>query len=68
MAVIRRGLIVSGEYDGWGILIDDDRSGDTGGFYLYFEKGLNEGFDCWYESEDQLNSELSGYKVIWESQ
>lgn len=67
MTVIRKGVIVSGEYDGWVVLVDDDRSGDTGGFYLYFERVLNEGFDCWYESEDQLDSELSEYQVIWES-
>ncbi|MDF3845573.1 hypothetical protein P3W55_28030 [Pseudomonas citronellolis] len=67
MPVIRKGVIVSGEYDGWVVLVDDDRSGDTGGFYLYFERGPNEGFDYWFENDGQLKSELTEYEISWET-
>lgn len=38
MSVIREGVIVGGEYSGWKVLIDDDRCGDTGGYYMYLKK------------------------------
>lgn len=66
MPVIKKGIIDCGEYEGWGVLIDDDRDGETGGFYLLFEKSADEGFDCWFETEEQLSAQLSEYKVTWE--
>lgn len=46
MSVIKTGVITCGEYEGWNVLVDDDRDGETEGFYLLFEKSAYEGFDC----------------------
>jgi len=34
MAIVRKGIVVSGEYSGWEIFITDDRDGDTGVYYI----------------------------------
>ncbi|MBX8497018.1 hypothetical protein [Pseudomonas cichorii] len=38
MSLVREGVVVGGEYSGWSIFIDDDREGETGGYYLYLKK------------------------------
>lgn len=38
MPIIRKGVVVGGEYLGWKIFVDDDRDGGTGGYYLFLEK------------------------------
>lgn len=65
MAIIRKGLIVGGEYAGWVVLIDDDRDGDSGGYYLYLKSEGHPGFDSWFELENELQAELSDFNVEW---
>lgn len=38
MSIIREGIVIGGGYFGWRVLIDDDRDGGTGGYYLYLKK------------------------------
>lgn len=54
MSIIREGIVVAGEYSGWRVRIDDDRGGDTGGYYLYLENIDGQGFDYWFEHEAGL--------------
>ncbi|MDI2595562.1 hypothetical protein POF45_29665 [Pseudomonas sp. 681] len=35
MQIIRTGTVLTGEYAGWKIEIQDDRAGETGGYYLF---------------------------------
>ncbi|WP_233237908.1 hypothetical protein [Bordetella sp. LUAb4] len=58
MTIIWAGVVVSGEYSGWKVHIDDDRAGDTGGYYLYLKNGDVEGFDYWFEHKEELQSQL----------
>jgi hypothetical protein len=61
----KRGLIVEGAYKDWYLLVENDTS-NTGGYYVFIsnspnvkgEIGLNdagEGYDNWFENEEQLN-------------
>lgn len=43
MSIVRKGIVVAGEYSGWNIFVDDDRDGDTGGYYLYLKKVMLRG-------------------------
>lgn len=45
MSIVRKGIVTTGEYSGWEIVVADDRDGDTGGYYLYLKKNDVEGFD-----------------------
>jgi len=45
MSIVRKDIVITCEYSGWEILIEDDRSGDTGGYYIYLKKVDVEGFD-----------------------
>jgi hypothetical protein len=65
MSLSRKGVIIGGEYAGWGICVEDDRDSDTGGCYLYLQKNDKEGFDCWFEDELGLNAQLTDYEVDW---
>ncbi|MCZ8382921.1 hypothetical protein [Achromobacter xylosoxidans] len=65
MSIVRRGIVVSGEYSGWKILVADDRDGDTGGYYLYLKRSDTEGFDCWFEREAELQTQLADFEVKW---
>lgn len=38
MSVIRKGIVVDGEYSGWKVFVDDDRDGETSGYYLYLTR------------------------------
>ncbi|WP_447982771.1 hypothetical protein [Achromobacter kerstersii] len=65
MFIIREGVIVSGDYSGWKLLVADDQDGDTGGYYIYLRKGDCEGFDYWFESEVGLQAQLVDFEVEW---
>ncbi|WP_422777333.1 hypothetical protein ACOXXE_07530 [Pseudomonas mediterranea] len=58
MSVIREGVVVGGEYVGWKIFIDDDRDGDSGGYYLYLKKSDGEGFDYWFEQKSRASGPI----------
>ncbi|MGE7964653.1 hypothetical protein ACQKPC_20140 [Pseudomonas sp. NPDC089918] len=65
MSIIREGIVVTGEYSGWRVRIDDDRGGDTGGYYLYLEKIDGQGFDYWFEHEAGLQAQLADFNISW---
>jgi len=65
VTIIRKGYVVSGEYSGWEISIDDDRGGDTGGYYVYLKKSDAEYFDYWFEHEAGLQVQLADFEVRW---
>lgn len=44
MSIVRKGVVVTGEYSGWEVVVADDRDGDTGGYYLYLKKVMSKGF------------------------
>jgi hypothetical protein len=48
MSIARKGIVVTGEYSGWEIVVADDLDGDTGGHYLYLKKIDIEGFEYWF--------------------
>lgn len=64
MPIIREGVVVSGEYSGWKLLISDDRDGDAGGYYIYLKKD-DEGFGYWFENEIWLQAQLADFEVKW---
>lgn len=57
---------IGGNLCGWEIFVGDDRDGDTGGYYIYLKKIDCEGFDCWFEHEAGLQSQLADFEVMWE--
>ncbi|WP_335094818.1 hypothetical protein [Nostoc sp.] len=65
------GNILSGEYLGWYILVEDDTK-NTGGYYIYisksrsFNSSLSEGYDDWLESESFLPEYFIDLQVEWE--
>lgn len=65
MSFARKGIVVAGEYSGWEIVVDEDRDGDTGGYYLYLKRSDVEGFDYWFEHEAGLQAQLVNFKVRW---
>ncbi|MBF7145020.1 hypothetical protein HBH25_22565 [Pseudomonas sp. hsmgli-8] len=65
MSSVWKGIVVSGEYSGWEIVVADDRDGDTGGYYLYLKKSDVEAFDCWFEHEAGLHAQLDDFEVEW---
>ncbi|MCS3836411.1 hypothetical protein HNR03_000991 [Pseudomonas sp. JAI111] len=65
MSVIREGVVVGGQYSGWKVFVDDERCGDTGGYYLYLKRSDSEGFDYWFESEAILQAQLVDCDVDW---
>jgi hypothetical protein len=65
MSEIRKGTITAGEYCGWSVIVDDDRAGETGGYYLYIKKANNLGFDYWFEAEAGLEAQLEDFEVDW---
>jgi hypothetical protein len=60
-----KGIVVSGEYSGWEILIADDRDGGTGGYYIFLKKSDAERFDSWCENEAGLQAQLADFEVRW---
>ena len=58
MNIIQKSVIPSGNYCDWKILIDDDRNGSTGGYYIYLENDNDQGFDYWCKDESELNNQL----------
>ena len=65
MSIARKGIIVTGEYSGWEIVVAADRDGYTGGYYLYLNKNNVEGFDYWFEHEAELQAQLVDFEVKW---
>lgn len=65
MAIIKQGIVLSGENMGWVIAIDDDQDGATGGFYLFLQSTDGKGFDYWFENEKQLHAQLEEFYVKW---
>jgi len=61
------GLLLNGKLKGWNIAVQDDTSGETGGYYV-FEWSGKEGFDNWYENLDELQINLEGVEVKWTEQ
>lgn len=67
MSINQEGVVVAGEYSGWKIFVEDDRDGDTGGYYIYLKKGDAEGFDYWFEHEAELHAQLVDFEVEWKN-
>ncbi|NWE29693.1 hypothetical protein CCU68_33335 [Pseudomonas gingeri NCPPB 3146 = LMG 5327] len=65
MAIVKVGVVISGDFLGWSITIDDDRKGGTGGYYIYLSKVGESGFDYWFEHEYELKAQLEDYEVSW---
>ncbi|MGC5703169.1 hypothetical protein J4P02_23520 [Pseudomonas sp. NFXW11] len=65
MTIIRKGIVVSGEYSGWSISIDDDREGETGGYYLFLSNEDGQAFDYWFALESHLDNQLSDFDIGW---
>lgn len=65
MSIVRKGIVVTGEYSGWEIVVADDRDGGAGGYYLYLKKSDVEGFDYWFEHEARLQAQLVDFEVEW---
>ncbi|AZF50691.1 hypothetical protein C4J85_0173 [Pseudomonas sp. R4-34-07] len=65
MSIVRKGVVVTGEYSGWKIVVVGDHDGDTGGYYLYLKKSDTEGFDYWFEHEAELQAQLFDFEVEW---
>ncbi|UNB65341.1 hypothetical protein [Pseudomonas syringae group genomosp. 7] len=65
MSIARKGIVVTGEYSGWEVIVVDDRDGDTGGYYFYLKKSNVEGFDYWFEDETGLQAQLADFEVEW---
>ncbi|UII69040.1 hypothetical protein LVW35_15185 [Pseudomonas sp. HN11] len=65
MSIVRKGIVVTGEYSGWEIVVADDRDGVTGGYYLYLKKSDVEGCDYWFEHEAGLQAQLVDFEVEW---
>lgn len=65
MKITKTGLIESGDYSGWSLIIGDDTDG-IGGCYLFIKKDDQEGFDYWFENEALLNTQLSDFVVVWD--
>lgn len=68
MNIIQKGTIDSGDYLGWKILIDDDRDGDTGGYYIYLQNENGKGFDFWCENEIDLKNQLTTFTTKWSTE
>lgn len=62
--IIKAGTILSGNFAGYTIVVDDDTEGETGGFYLYI-KGEVDSFDCWFDSLEQLGNQIVDFDVEW---
>jgi hypothetical protein len=62
--LIKKGVIVKGEYENWNISLEYDDI-DTGGYYVYI--WLNEqGYDDWFETKEAAESFIiSTYIVKW---
>lgn len=65
MQITRTGTVLTGEHTGWTIKIQDDRAGETGGYYLYLVQDELNGFDSWFETIEQLEQEISELEVRW---
>lgn len=65
MTIIRKGVVVSGEYSGWKITIDEDREGGTGGYYLFLTSSDGRTFDFWFELKLHLDNQLSEFGIDW---
>jgi hypothetical protein len=65
MQIIRTGIVLTGEYAGWTIEIQDDRAGETGGYYLFLVQNESNGFDSWFELIEQLQQQISELDVRW---
>ncbi|AFY99294.1 hypothetical protein [Calothrix sp. PCC 6303] len=64
------GCVLSGEYEGWYVLVQDDPK-NTGGYYIYISKSksfnspLSEGYDYWLQSEFDLPEFFKNWEVEW---
>ncbi|MBV1829715.1 hypothetical protein HNW77_01415 [Komagataeibacter sp. AV436] len=65
MSVIKKGIVRSGEYNGWKVEVDFDE-GDTKGYYIYIIKSPAEGYDAWCKDMEGVNDELEKWNVAWE--
>ena len=65
MQTISTGIVLTGEYAGWTIKIQDDRAGKTGGYYLFLVQNESNGFDSWFELIEQLHEQISELNVRW---
>ena len=54
---------MAGEHRGWTVIVEDDRDGGTGGYYLYFESSDGRGFDFWFESEAGVRAQLEDFEI-----
>lgn len=64
MPATQEGFIISGDYCGWQIIIDDDREGSTGGYFIYI-KNQSQTFDYWFDNEAALKNQLSEFNITW---
>ncbi|MBI6910329.1 hypothetical protein [Pseudomonas palleroniana] len=65
MTIVRKGIVVTGEYSGWEVVVAGDCDGDSGGYYIYLKKSNVEGFDYWFEHEVGLQAQLVDFEVDW---
>ncbi|PJK33111.1 hypothetical protein CWC48_26890 [Pseudomonas sp. S10E 269] len=65
MQILHTGTVLTGEYAGWTIEIQDDRAGETGGYYLFLVLNESNGFDSWFELIEQLHEQISELNVRW---
>ncbi|MBK4717152.1 hypothetical protein GWD52_11615 [Enterobacteriaceae bacterium 4M9] len=65
--ILKKGIVINGEYAGWEIQIVDDTQGDTGGFYLILRSEEAQVFDYWFEKKEFLNNQLTDFTVNWNS-
>jgi len=65
--ILKKGIVINGEYAGWEIQIVDDTHSDTGGFYLILRSEEAQVFDYWFENKEFLNNQLTDFTVKWNS-
>ncbi len=66
----KEGHVQGGKYDGWTVLVEDDTSGSTGGYYLLLSLKTDPttGFDHWVEDRSFLPGLFEGFgcdRVEW---
>tara|TARA_B100001750_G_C15299268_1_gene491404 strand:+ start:184 stop:558 length:375 start_codon:yes stop_codon:yes gene_type:complete len=63
--IIKKGIITKGEYKDWKIIIENDKEGDTGGYYLFIINANREGYDYWFKHLENLESQMLEYSIDW---
>ena len=66
----QKGIIISGEYPGWIVEIEDDREGSTRGYYVLLHNPdlqAKEGYDWWFEHAEHIPGfiEDMNWQIEW---